>query len=249
MATTIPAAELTLLRREAAGDPLRLARWLKRRRAGEPLAYVRGVVEFRGRRFKIDRRAFVTEPENTHLIDAIVEAARARADGWPRLAADVGVGCGSLAISLAMELPATRLVGLEINDAALELARENAVLHGVELELVASDLFAAWSDRPPPDLVFGDPPWGDDGDDTAYEGTPPTAHFLQMPALSALPEEGRTAVHRRILDDLRERGWRTEVFLNCGCLPEADVVALGRRTRWFEVLHRAPGASVLHART
>jgi hypothetical protein len=249
MVEEIPAAELAVLRRDAEGDPLRLARWLKRRRAGEPLAYVRGVVEFRGRRFKIDRRAFVTEPENAHLIDAVVEAARARGDGWPRLAAEVGVGCGSLAVSLALELPGTRLVGLEINDAALELARENAALHGVELDLLASDLFAGWDGRPPPDLVFGDPPWGDDGDDTAYAGTPPTAHFLQMPVLSALPAAGRTAVHREILDAVRERGWRTEVFLNCGCLPDADVDALGRRLPWFEVLRRAPGATVLHGRT
>jgi hypothetical protein len=68
--------------RAAGGDAPRLKRWLKRRLAGEPLAYITGGFTFRGLAFAIDKRAYITDPETTHLVSAVLRRApRARLEG------------------------------------------------------------------------------------------------------------------------------------------------------------------------
>jgi hypothetical protein len=231
------------------GDPLRLKRWLKRRLAGEPLAYIVGSFEFRGLRFAIDKRAYLTDPELTHLVDAVLARARASAAATgraPRLA-EIGVGCGSLALALKHALPAAEIVGLDLDPDALAVAASNAAAHGLALTLVESDLFDSWpEDRPPPDLIYGDPPWGDDA--TLYAADRPAAHYRAMPPASAFPLGGRTGVHAQILRAVARRGWSAEIWLNGGVLPRDELAALARAAVEAEVLCPAAGASLLRCR-
>src|SRR5665213_1123791 len=90
----LAAGDLAALGDAAGGDPSRLKRWIRRRLAGEPVAHIVGAFDFRGLRFAIDKRAYVTDPELTHLVDAVLGRARALADATgraPRLA-EIGVG-------------------------------------------------------------------------------------------------------------------------------------------------------------
>lgn len=59
------------------GDKLRLKRWIKRRLSGELLPYVVGHFAFRGHTFEIDKRAYVTDPEASHLVSAVIARAEA----------------------------------------------------------------------------------------------------------------------------------------------------------------------------
>src|SRR5690606_26729317 len=83
----------------AADDDAQLKRWLKRRLSGEPLAHITRRLRFRDLDLHIDKRAYVTDPELTHLVDAVLAAARRLAPRLDRpvVLAEIGVGCGSLA--------------------------------------------------------------------------------------------------------------------------------------------------------
>jgi release factor glutamine methyltransferase len=132
---------------EAAVGPeaaARLAGHLARRAAGEPVAYIRGLKEFHGAAFAVDARALIPRPETEVLVDLALGAigdrlARApRPPGTPPLAvADVGTGCGAIAVALATALRRRGMLGeVEIiaSDAsgeAADLARDNAVAQGV----------------------------------------------------------------------------------------------------------------------
>ena len=122
----------------------RFADGVRRREAGEPVAYIRGIKEFHGIAFAADDRALIPRPETEVLVDLALgeigdRLARApRPPGTPPLAiADVGTGCGTIAVALAVALRRRGMLGeVEIvaSDAAegaVQLARENAVGHAV----------------------------------------------------------------------------------------------------------------------
>lgn len=137
--------------------------YLERRAAGEPVAYIRGLKEFHGLAFSVDRRALIPRPETERLVDlAIAEImgrltrgdgrggdGRGGAPARPLQVLDVGTGSGAIAVALAVALRQKRvpadevaIVAVDISEDALDLARENAVGHAVgdRLRFVAADL-------------------------------------------------------------------------------------------------------------
>lgn len=101
---------------------------IKRRLAGEPVAYLVSEHEFWGMPFHVDASVLVPRPDT----ETVVEVARAtRAD---RKAAcrvlDLCTGSGAIAIALAKELPAATIVATDVSEAAAVLARRNAARNG-----------------------------------------------------------------------------------------------------------------------
>jgi len=238
--------DVQILAEECGADLPRLRRYLKRRLMGEPLPYILGYLTFRGRRFGVDRRVYITDPEASHLVDVVVDRVRGMTavEGTPPLVAEVGIGCGSLGISVKLDVPGIRLVGLDLDGAALEVTGANARAHGVELDLVESDVFMSWPFERPPDLIFGDPPWGDHT--SIYDDDRPIEYYLAMPAHTVFPPGGITGLHQAILRQVEALGWESEIVLNCGILPSVEVERLARMTRRHEIVVPAEGISVLH---
>lgn len=113
-----------------------------RREAGEPVAYLRGMKEFHGIALTVDRRALIPRPETEELVDRTIDEVMTRLTGAirdePLRVVDVGTGSGAIAVSVAVALRARRvpaadvsIVAVDADPDALDLARENAVSHGV----------------------------------------------------------------------------------------------------------------------
>lgn len=229
-----------------ARDSAQLRRWLKLRLAGEPVAHIRGQFNFCGLTFHLDKRAYVTDPELIHLVDAVEASARhfIVTHGRTPLIAEVGVGCGSLALTLSHRLPDTTVVGLDLDPDPLVLAEANARRLGLQVRLIESDLFESWPQNlPAPDIVFGDPPWGDDT--MLYTSDRPAGHYHAMPPVSAFPLGGATGVHRQIIRQIINRGWSTEICLNGGVIPQQALTQLGELATSHEITTPAAGLSLL----
>ncbi len=240
--------ELLLL---AAGGDAALLRLMRARvAAGEPAPYVAGFLCFRGRRFRIDPRAYITDPESTYLVDLAAEegAALARKLGRPPLVLEFGTGAGTLAISLQLDHPSWAVTGLDLDPDALALAQANAREHGAAVALFASDSFSAWPvGAAAPDLIFGDPPWGSAED--LYDPQRGADYYRRMPARSAFPPgENRCAVHDEIIARVRERGWASTLVLNYGVLPRALVLRSAAALREHRLVCPAPGLTLLVGR-
>jgi release factor glutamine methyltransferase len=147
---------------------------IERRAAGEPVAYIRGLKEFYGLAFEVDRRALIPRPETERLVElglkAVIGRLRlGRGDAQaPLRIADVGTGSGAIAIALAVEFrrrhasDAVEILATDRSSDALDLARENAVGHAVadRITFVEADLLPREGpDAGPFDLVLANLPY------------------------------------------------------------------------------------------
>jgi release factor glutamine methyltransferase len=110
-----------------------LSKLLKRRRKGEPSAYITGHREFYGLDFRVDRRVLIPRPESELLVELAIKLAR---DKTVKQIADIGTGCGAIAVSLAVHLPEVMIYATDISPEALEVVNYNCQRHGVAERVV-----------------------------------------------------------------------------------------------------------------
>ena len=106
----------------------RADRILEQLEQGEPLAYVVGHREFYDVDLLTDARALIPRPETECLIE---QALKTLAAHPAPVIADVGTGCGAIAVTLAKHLPQAALIATDLSPDAIELARANARQIGV----------------------------------------------------------------------------------------------------------------------
>ena len=97
---------------------------------GEPLQYVIGHADFWGLELKCDPRALIPRPETELLVEEVLSSRI-----WERQPAtvvDVGTGTGCIVLTLAKQRSDAIFKAVDASPAALELARENASLNGLE---------------------------------------------------------------------------------------------------------------------
>ncbi|HEY2862195.1 MAG TPA: peptide chain release factor N(5)-glutamine methyltransferase [Casimicrobiaceae bacterium] len=139
----------------------------RRRRNGEPVAYLVGRREFYGLDLAITPDVLIPRPETELLVDLAL--ARLPADRSARVL-DLGTGSGAVALAIARNRPAAHVVGTDISGGALALAARNAVRLAIDnVAFLASDWFAALGNERF-DLIAGNPPYVAAGDSHLVEG-------------------------------------------------------------------------------
>ena len=115
---------------------------IDRRLSGEPLQHIISHAEFMGLDFAVNKDTFIPRPETEILVNEILHYAKKGV-----MLLDLCTGSGNIAISLARLLPEIKVVATDISQQALEIARTNASIHGVDknVEFYTGDLFQALS--------------------------------------------------------------------------------------------------------
>ena len=145
-------------------DPQRLTEfraWVKRRAAGEPVAYLAGHREFYSLRFHVDPNVLIPRPETEHLVVAAVEFAKSLKCDPVRII-DVGTGSGCIAVTLATLIVNCKIAATDISQPALEIAKVNAAHHEVEskVHFFTGDLLQALPQGSSPvHLIVSNPPY------------------------------------------------------------------------------------------
>jgi len=107
-----------------------------RRHTGEPIAYLIGYKEFYGMKLKTDPRALIPREETE---DLVLEALKLN----PSSVADLGTGCGAIALALAKHLLDAKIYASDVSQQAIELAQENAEALGIKFNASSSPVPAS----------------------------------------------------------------------------------------------------------
>jgi len=139
---------------------------LERRAVGEPLAYIAGSVGFYGREFAVSPAVLVPRPESEHLVALALEGWRSARTSEPIRICDVGTGSGNLAVTLALELPHSRVVAIDVSPGALAVAAHNAKALGAmsRIRFVLGDMFASLAPDERFDCIVANLPYVATGD-------------------------------------------------------------------------------------
>jgi len=144
---------------------------VKRRSQGEPVAYICGQKDFFGLSFKVTKDVLIPRPETEHLVENAIEWANKNISLNSKInIIDLGTGSGCIAIALAKKLVNSRVLAVEQSEPALNIARQNAILNGVEerIEFIQDDCFLAEANPQFQDffkgvsraqIVLGNPPY------------------------------------------------------------------------------------------
>jgi release factor glutamine methyltransferase len=130
----------------------------KRRRAGEPVAYLLGEREFYGISLQVDRRVLIPRPDTERLVEVALERTRSRSMLGDAL--DLCTGSGCVAIAFARSRPTWSVTAVDISSDALAVATGNAHRTGAirNLRLLQGSLFTPVAGQRF-DLVTANPPY------------------------------------------------------------------------------------------
>jgi len=138
-------------------DELRRYRELiKRRLAGEPVAYLVGKKEFRSLDLAVDARVLVPRPETEHVVEVVLELLEGRAS--PRVV-DVGTGSGAIALAVQHARPDARVFAVDRSPDAAAVARANATRLGLAVDVREGSLLAPVLADAPFDVIASNPPY------------------------------------------------------------------------------------------
>jgi release factor glutamine methyltransferase len=147
----------------------RLAELVRRRLAGEPIAYIVGKREFFGLDFTVSEAVLIPRPDTELIVELAIERLPPRG----RLL-DMGTGSGAIAVSVAHSRRDAAVTALDVSEAALDVARGNAADNQAAVRFLRSDWFGALEDKGSCgetfELIVSNPPYIAAGDAHLSEG-------------------------------------------------------------------------------
>lgn len=133
----------------------------------EPIQYIFGHIEWYGLDLKVTQDTLIPRPETAELVERINHE-KAHTKNMPLSVLDVGTGSGCIAIALKKAHPEWEVMGIDISEGAIEVAKENAKRNEVEVEFRVADIFRTLKERElrdsidknhPYDIVVSNPPY------------------------------------------------------------------------------------------
>lgn len=174
-----------------------ISAWVRRRKKGEPWAYILGWASFAGQRFAVRPGVLIPRPETELALELALVTGHAL--GVSR-ACDIGTGSGILAVSLALR---TRweVAAVDLSGEAVAVAKANAEALGAAVAFHQGDLLAPLAD--PLELVVANLPYVDPADAPSLQ-----KELKFEPALALFAEDRGLALSTRLLQEARQRGAR-----------------------------------------
>jgi len=126
---------------------------LERLKTHEPIQYILGKTRFMDLEFMVNSSVLIPRPETEEFVRLMLKE---NLDGKEIL--DIGTGSGCIAISLAKNLPNSKVSALDISSDALEITKENARLNNVNIEFINANIFKYKSDKKY-DVIVSNPPY------------------------------------------------------------------------------------------
>jgi release factor glutamine methyltransferase len=128
----------------------------KELKTGKPIQYIIGETIFYNCSIRVSGATLIPRPETEELVDLIIKENR----DYTGNIIDIGTGTGCIAIALAANMPSAKIIGIDISEEALVIARKNAVLNKSQITFIQADILKikdAIIDKP--GIIVSNPPY------------------------------------------------------------------------------------------
>lgn len=122
----------------------------------EPLQYILGEARFYGMDLRVTPAVLIPRPETAELVDMIVDRYGQTRD---LRVLDIGTGSGAIAIALSRNLPYSQVSAMDVTEAALDVARDNAERLGAKIVFLHYDIFDWKPVSGSFDIIVSNPPY------------------------------------------------------------------------------------------
>ena len=129
---------------------------IKRRVNREPTQYIISSSEFYGRKFFVNEDVLIPRPETEKLIDVSIDILSKKENP---IILDVGTGSGCIGVTIALEIPFSSVIAIDISNSALSIAKKNADTYGlkniqfINLDILSQDI------NHTADMLISNPPY------------------------------------------------------------------------------------------
>ena len=125
----------------------------------KPIQYIIGETEFCDLKFKVNENVLIPRPETSELVMNIVKRQKTK-DKRQLSILDIGTGSGCIAISLAKNIPDSKVYALDISEKALDVAKENAFNNNVDVTFINDDILSLKNKIETKfDIIVSNPPY------------------------------------------------------------------------------------------
>ena len=127
----------------------------------EPLQYILGYQWLYGNKIIVNEEVLIPRYETEELVaNVLADSDYFFKDKEEIVIADVGTGSGAIAVSLAKEEPRFRMYATDISETALDVARQNAELNGVDITFYQGDMLEPLIEKGLKlDILVSNPPY------------------------------------------------------------------------------------------
>ena len=122
----------------------------------EPVQYVLGTAWFCGHKFSVNSSVLIPRPETEMLVE---EALKFKSSNREISILDIGTGSGCIAISLKLMFPEAHVLAVDVSDAALNVAKQNARNLNAHVNSINLDILKDGLANHTFDLIVSNPPY------------------------------------------------------------------------------------------
>jgi release factor glutamine methyltransferase len=139
-------------------DFLKFEKALNQLKKEEPIQYILGKTEFYGYPFLVTKDTLIPRPETEELVEWILQELEFQKKKKTSIL-DIGTGSGCIAISLAKKNKDLSVSAIDISREALEIAKQNATLNKVNINLIEKDILLTKELDTAFDVIVSNPPY------------------------------------------------------------------------------------------
>jgi release factor glutamine methyltransferase len=125
----------------------------------KPIQYITGEAWFYGLRFEVNENTLIPRPETEELVEWIVKGLKEK--GKEQRVLDIGTGSGCIPIALKKKIPNASFTAIDISEAAIAIAKKNAVSNEVNINFICVDFLDEynWQSLETYNYIVSNPPY------------------------------------------------------------------------------------------
>ena len=184
-------------------DILKFRHLAKELLKNKPIQYIFGETDFLGLKIKVNEHVLIPRPETEEMVSDIISKVKE-----PTTIIDFCTGSGCISLALKNHFIDAQVVGVELSESALQIAKKNAAGNNLLVEFIKDDILNVDLKYPKADLIVSNPPYVTEAEKNLMQANvldyePPMALFV--------PDNDPLLFYKEIIqlavDNLNDGGW------------------------------------------